>query len=328
MAGNKEQLIRLAYIHDQLRAGKYPTAKQLARGFSVKFNLGRDLTGKTIYRDIRFLKESRGAPIEFDPDRNGYYYTEANWKLEALELSEGELFAFYVAETAMKAYAGTPLADYLARAFDRMAAMLPEKANIWTRDLATRVSFASAPVKPIEKKVWDVIEKALKDEITVRIAYRPWNDKPQDRDVDPYHIFSWQGDWYLVAFCRLRKEMRTFKISRIVGAEPTTGGFSRPADFSIDKYLGDAFRICRGDKPRNVKVRFRAKVAPWIREKLWHPKQKLKEEKGGGVVLEFPASHLDEVFGWVMSWGAAAKVIEPKELRDRVREEAREMAKS
>ena len=324
---NKNQSVRMAYIHEQIRKGNRPNAKQLARGFSTRFNLFADVSEKTIYRDIKFMKEAKGAPIEFDPDGNGYYYTEPNFKFEALSMSEGELFAFYVAETAMKAYAGTPLADYLSGAFARLAKMLPDKVSVQTRDLAARVSFRKPPVEPVEKQVWDTLDKCLKDEDTVRIDYHAVGKNSQKREIDPYHLFSWQGEWYVVAFCHLREKMRTFKVTRIVGAERTGEGFLIPDNFSINRYLEDSFRIGRGERKHNVKVRFKNKVAPWIREKLWHPKQKLKEEKNGDVTLEFPGSYLDEVFGWVMSWGAAAKVLEPRELRDRVRKEARSMAR-
>lgn len=327
MPENKNQSVRMAYIHEQIRKGNRPNAGQLARGFSTKFNLTTDVSDKTIYRDIRFMKEAKGAPIEFDPDGNGYYYTEPNFKFEALSMSEGELFAFYVAETAMKAYAGTPLADYLSGAFARLAEMLPEKVSVQTRDLAARVSFRKPPVKPVEKKMWDILDRCLKEEDTVKIDYHAVGKKPREREIDPYHLFSFQGEWYVVAFCHLRKKMRTFKVARIVGAERTGKGFLIPDDFSMEEYLEDSFRIGRGEKKHKVEVRFKATVAPWIREKLWHPKQKLKEEKNGDVTLEFPGSYLDEVFGWVMSWGAAAKVLEPAELRKRVREEAKLMAK-
>jgi predicted DNA-binding transcriptional regulator YafY len=328
LAENKNQIVRLAYIHEQLRKGGHPNASQLARGFSVKYNLRNDVSEKTIYRDIKFLRERRGAPIEFDPDNNGYRYSQPNYKLETVSLSEGELFAFYVAETAMRAYAGTPLADYLSKAFARMADMLPEKTTVWTRDLAARISFRKQEIRSTEKKIWERLEHGLREEYSIQIDYHSvGRKKSQQRLIDPYHLCSWQGDWYVVALCHLRKEMRTFKVSRIVAATITRKEFLIPDNFSIDEYLKDSFGVGRSQTRFNVKIRFKSRIAPWIREKLWHPKQKLKEEKNGDLILEFPGSFLDEVFSWVMSWGAAAKVLEPRQLRKRVRDEARAMAK-
>ena len=76
-----------------------------------------------------------------------------------------------------------------------------------------------------------------------------------------------------------------------------------------------------GESPRpvvqldhNVAVRFAKSAAPWILERQWHPKQKVKHHRDGSITLSFPAPALYEVKRWVLSWGAEAEVVGPKEL--------------
>ena len=60
---------------------------------------------------------------------------------------------------------------------------------------------------------------------------------------------------------------------------------------------------------------------PYIRERIWHPSQELEELPDGRVVLRLRAGGFYEIRSWVLSFGAAAEVLEPEELREAVREE-------
>ena len=77
----------------------------------------------------------------------------------------------------------------------------------------------------------------------------------------------------------------------------------------------------------DVVIRFNEKVADYIREKKWHPSQKLRPLKNGDLELQMTLSSLVEVERWILQWGGAARVLAPKELKESVRAAARAILK-
>ena len=102
-------LERIAALDRAVRAGEYPNAKTIARLLEVSH--------RTVQRDVEFLRDRLGAPLEYDPVRNGYVYRDPAFRLPFLTLTEGELVALFLAERVLQQYRGTPYAADLARAF-------------------------------------------------------------------------------------------------------------------------------------------------------------------------------------------------------------------
>ena len=115
----KPQHRRLVFIDQQISAGSYPNCSRLSEGWEV--------SAKTIQRDIDYLRDELGAPIEYSPMQRGYYYKEQSWRLPAIQLSEGDLFFISVAENVLEQYENTPIRATLRGVFDKIRQALPEK---------------------------------------------------------------------------------------------------------------------------------------------------------------------------------------------------------
>jgi proteasome accessory factor B len=83
--------------------------------------------------------------------------------------------------------------------------------------------------------------------------------------------------------------------------------------------FGDRMGIIWKNESYRVSARFAPAVSPFIRERKWHPKQVIKDNKDGSLTLTFETIHLNEVKDWILSYGPNVKVTEPKVLVDRVR---------
>jgi proteasome accessory factor B len=75
-----------------------------------------------------------------------------------------------------------------------------------------------------------------------------------------------------------------------------------------------------------VRIRFRGNLGDVVAETCWHPSQRLERERDGSLILAVEVPDLDDLARWVLTNGAAAEVLEPEELRNRVRELAEEIA--
>ena len=140
--------------------------------------------------------------------------------------------------------------------------------------------------------------------------------------IDPYQLANINNEWYLYAFDHKRSDIRCFVPTRILNVESTGKIFERPDSFTLDKYLADSFGVYKGDESYGIRVRFTKTVAPFIKEKNWHPTQQIKNLKDGSVELSLQLSHLSDIQRWILGWGSQATVLEPKELAESVRAEA------
>lgn len=300
---SRAMLERILFIDHQIRAGRYPSTEQISEIFEV--------TRRTIQRDIEFMRERLSAPIAYDRRRKGYYYTEENWMLPAIFMSEGDLIALLA---GMSLSAAGPLYERIEPVLSRLARVFPRRISVDLELLrATVVLRSLAPRRPA--RFLPVILDAIRKQRRLRIRYRSPTTGETVRTVEPYRLVSIHGEPYLIAFCHLRGQVRTFVPSRIVKAQVLEDEpYEIPPDFSVEDYFEPAFRFIHG-KPSRVVLRFAPEVARVVRERRWHPTQRLREERDGSVILEMRVPPTEELASWVLSWRGACVVVEPREFR-------------
>ncbi|MBX3733321.1 MAG: WYL domain-containing protein [Verrucomicrobiae bacterium] len=309
-------LDRMMRIHAVLREGRYPNCSTMARKLEV--------STKTIQRDLEFMRDRLNLPLEFDPVRNGYRYTEEVKSFPTLQITEGELFALLVAEKALQQYRGTPFEARLVAALRKLEEALPDAVSFNISQWGEAITFRTTaePLLSVPP-ILEGLTRAAQRRERLRIRYRkPGARTPEVRVVDPYQVANVDGDWYLFAFDHLRQAIRTFVPARIVALEPEGGTFDRPARFALEKYLRDSFGVHSRDGAYAVVLQFDEAVSDYIREKKWHNSQRLTELPGGGVEMRLKLGSLQEVQRWVLGWGGAARVIAPPELVASVRSAA------
>lgn len=305
-------------IHAALQSGKYPNATQLGVELEV--------CTKTIRRDLDFMRDRMNLPLEFNPARNGYHYTEEVDAFPTLQISEGELFALLVAEKALQQYRGTPFEQRLVTALKKLERSLPDTVSLNLAEWDHAISFRTSAEPIVNAPVLETLADAIQHRRQLLLAYRkPGARATENRTVDPYHLANVNGDWYLFAFDHLRQAIRTFVPTRIASADPTGKTFPKPARFALEKQLRDSFGIFSRDGDYRVVLRFDEPVADYIREKRWHPSQELKDLPKGGVELRLRLGSLVEIQRWLMGWGGHVQVVEPPELVTGVRNAAKSL---
>jgi len=311
----KPQYRRLLFIDRMIKEGRYPNCISLAKEWEV--------SDKTIQRDIEYLRDQLDAPIDYDPLKHGYFYTEPSYSLPAISISESDLFSVCVAQTVLSQFRNTPLFKKLSSVFEKIRDALPDKTTVHPSWMSERILVFPEPATRVNSDIWDTLAKALRDNHCVSITHaRPGNrgNDGGQRTVDPYYLVSYKGEWYLSSYCHYRKAIRTFAVSRITKASILEATFSLPAGMTKAKMFGDQFGIIWKDKFHKVRIRFTPEVAPYIRERQWHSSQKVKDLRTGGLILEFTTNHLNEVKDWVLSWGPGATVLAPAALVAKVKE--------
>jgi predicted DNA-binding transcriptional regulator YafY len=311
---------RMLHIHKSIHAGKFPNTRSLAAELEVCV--------RSVGRDIEFMRDRMELPILYDMVRHGFYYEGEVTAFPSVTISEGELFALAVAEKALQQYRGTNFERPLMSALQKISESLPDAVSLNLNEWNESISFRTSAEAIVDLSTFDKIAQATSRREQLRITYRkPAQKECEERVVDPYHLANVNGEWFLFAYDHLRKAIRTFVPARIVSVEKTGEKFQKDPGFSIRGQLRDSFGVHSGRGEFKVLLRFSESVADFIREKKWHPSQKVRELKNGGLELQMTLSSLVEVERWILSWGGNARVLEPMQLRDNVRAAAMKIVK-
>ena len=306
MAKYKPQHARLLFIDRQIREKQYPNCTSLADEWEVN--------ARTIRRDLDYLRYQLEAPLAYSGSKRGYYYTEEQYQLPAIQIRERDLFALYLADKLLAQYEGTPIYDSLQSVFQKIKDSLPEKISLSPGSEQSLFTVIPSSVTVVLPEVLEQVFSALRSATRLGIVYRSPGAEPGTRTIDPYHCIRYEGDWYVLAYCHLRQAIRTFSLARMLSVQPMQVPFQRPENFDFQALFASHFGIHWGKGSIDVQIRFQRTAAAYIRERQWHPSQTLEERGNGDLILTMTVNHLLELKRWILSWGAAAKVLSPERL--------------
>jgi predicted DNA-binding transcriptional regulator YafY len=176
--------------------------------------------------------------------------------------------------------------------------------------------------------LFEKVSRAVLRSVELEFEYRKLKGKEfEARRVRPYHIACLENQWYVFAEDLERKDLRTFALPRMRNVRLTSTRFRRPANFSISKVLSGSFGVFEGGKKHRIKLKFDAFAARLVSERTWHESQRFRSAKEGSAILELKLGGLEEIERWILSWGSHVRVLEPKQLVERVREQVRAVAR-
>jgi predicted DNA-binding transcriptional regulator YafY len=312
---------RLLMIDERIRSGSYPNADTLAGKAEV--------SRRTILRDIEYLRLFYNAPLEYDALRRGYYYSEPNFFVKSVLLTEGELFSIALFDRLLEQYRNTPLEGHLKNIFRKLINSLPQKITVDSALLSPRITFIPDHAGIINPLVYETVFTALRTGKTLTAEYRSLEQTGwTKRTIDPYHGVCQRGNWYIIGFCHDRKEPRLFSLARIKKASITKQHFTIPADFDPNRYFDREMGVWASSrKPYTVEFVVSSEVGTYALDHKWHETQEVKENKDGSVWVQFTTTQIPEVLRWVLGQGHTVKVLRPPELVAMVKEETEKVEK-
>lgn len=220
-----KRLSRLTAILTQLQTKRLLTAAELAGKFSV--------SNRTIYRDIKALEQA-GVPILTEEGR-GYSLMEG-YRIPPVMFTENQANALILAEQlVLKNKDASFIKDYSA-AIEKIKAVLrhnvKDKANL----LAERTQFDQNLNRERNSNNLSDLQFALTNFYVTRIEYANEANKVTSRLIEPFALLNTKENWLLVAWCRLRKEFRYFRLDRIKRLETLSEKFT-PHKMTLQEYF-------------------------------------------------------------------------------------------
>ena len=318
---SRPPVARMLQIHERLQTGERTNCRTLAAALEV--------SPRTILRDIDFMRDQLGLPVDYDVVAHGFYYTRDVVQFPTMKISEGELVALSVARKALAQYRGTPYERPLRDAFEKLTAGLRDQIQFaWNGDLDASISFRAASQGTGDLATFETASQAVLGSEEVQFTYHKLGGaQAEPRSVQPLHLACIDNQWYLFASDLDRGgSIRTFALTRIDGLRSTGRQFQRPEHFSLDEHLADSFGVFSSPAAESVRLRFDTFSARLIRERYWHASQHLETAGDGSLELSMQIGVSPEVERWVLGWGAHVEVLEPASLRAVVARTAAQVA--
>jgi len=278
---------------------------------------------RAVYRDLDVLQQ---LEVPLYTDKNG---KESYWKIDpdfrnrlSVPFTLSELLSLYFAQDSIRPLDGTVLYDSLQSLFEKVWANLPKP--LFKEMGGLRGSFLSGiPAQKdygVYREFIKVIQEAIEDRRVLQLLYHPRDQSPAERKVNPYAVHLRSGTLYVIGYCHLRKDIRTFVVDRMQKIKMTEESFPAPLGFSLESYLRHSFGMFREDLVR-VKVRFDKSLTRYLLERRWHPSQKNKKLKDGSLELAFEVAGTKEIKTWILGFGSLSKVLEPASLVKEVKDD-------
>jgi predicted DNA-binding transcriptional regulator YafY len=216
----------------------------------------------------------------------------------------------------LEAVAGTPFQRDLTLAFTRLEKMLSPRMRQFLDRLPHVLAAKPGPRARGGGSSPDLVARLLEATLHYRVAHMKYNSvssgRMKDYTIHPYRLAFAQGGLYLLAYVPEYKDVRTFAVDRIAGVSLDKQTFT-PTRTIPDDVFGNSLGVNTGP-PSHVEIAFDKRVAPYVRTRVWHPSQSLRDVPDGGVVLAFEVCNDLALRSWVLGWGPSARVLAPAAL--------------
>jgi predicted DNA-binding transcriptional regulator YafY len=293
-----------------LQGQRVITAEQVAAHFEISV--------RTVYRDLAALSEA-GVPIVAEAGVG--YSLRRGYHIPPVMFTENEAAALVLSGKIAEPVADESLRQSLRSALLKVRSVLPQEKRDYLQRLNDKVAVWSRPTH--ERPRLDSLmpmHDAVARRRCLAIHYNTANRGTlTQRVVEPLGLVFYSRQWHLIAWCRLRGEVRDFRLDRVASWELLEECHHAHADFSVKEFLRESID-CNDLTPASVVVdsdsleRFRAEM----------PCTPLSQtpDREGRVRLELLTFSLPWLAEALLGFGARAEAIEPPELRDAVRQAA------
>ena len=286
-----------------------------------------EISPATFKRDLEYLRDRLGAPVIWDRERRGYRFDLSDDQAETFELpglwfNSREIHALLTMHQLIDALQPSLLTPHIEPLKARIESLLEGEEHTG-EEVRNRIRILHMNTRPVEPEHFEVISSALLAGKRLNVThYNRRRDEETERELSPQRLVFYRDNWYLDAWCHLRKGVRSFSVETLRKAVPLDRKARKVADKTLNGVLASGYGIFGGRDTQTARLRFTPERARWVATETWHPQQKGWFDEGGSYVLEFPYSDDRELIMDILKHGPAVEVISPAALRKRIKEQA------
>jgi predicted DNA-binding transcriptional regulator YafY len=271
---------------------------------------------RTLRRYIIMLQDL-GIPIEAERGRNGAYVLSAGFKLPPMMFTNEEALALTVGLISARHLTLADTDRAIESAFAKLERVMPLDLKNRVRALTETITLdpnrnLSTPPSEV---VLSTMSSAAQLHRRVHIRYHSNQGEDTERDLDPYGLTYYQHRWYVVGYCHLRKDLRSFRLDRIIDISIVGADFDRPEGFDPLAYLMQSIAIM----PRKYAFELLLKTDIDTAHKEVFDVLGILEAAEEGIILRGSVEDLSWLARQISIFSFDFVVREPPELKDALR---------
>ena len=290
-----------------------------------------EVSPATLKRDLEYLRDRLGAPIEYDREANGYRLGPQprgpRHELPGLWFNERELYALLMAHQLLSELDdGGVISRHLQPLRERIHQMLGSDPG-QAQALLRRVRILTPAKRPVASRTFEIVGEALQRRQRMRLRYLTrGRGEVGEREVSPQRLVHYRGTWYLDAWCHKVEGLRRFALDACEQLQALPARARDIAPRTVAAEMDAGYGIYAGGKRQWATLVFGPQAARWVSREQWHPEQAGRWLDGGRYELRIPYADETEVAMDVLRHGAQVRVVAPASLARRVATALREAA--
>jgi predicted DNA-binding transcriptional regulator YafY len=276
------------------------TAHELAKRFDVHV--------RTIYRDIEDLSVA-GIPVYMVKGRGGGISLLEEYRINSVILSESDRVHLTAALKAVQSINSPEIETVI----EKIGAVFRNTSN----DNWVNIDFMGWSSTQKDRDKFTDIKNAIMRNQVIGFDYINGNGEKSSRMVEPEQLYFNRYTWYLLAFCRNRKEHRIFRISRIKNVTTSREQFEK-------RVIGDEeYNVIRGDRLSflELHLRFSARMLYRIYDEF--DEESITKNEDGTIDVRISMPEDDWMYGFILSFGPFVEVVSPERIRREVADSMR-----
>jgi predicted DNA-binding transcriptional regulator YafY len=278
---------------------------------------------RTLRRYIIMLQDL-GIPIEAERGRNGAYVLAAGFKLPPMMFTNEEALALTIGLISARRLNLAETDRAIESAFAKLERVMPLDLKSRVRALTETITLDSSttPFAPPSEVVLSAMSSAAQLQERVHIQYHTNQGEDTERDFDPYGLTYYLNRWYVVGYCHLRQDLRSFRLDRITQINTLKTQFDRPKGFDPLAYIMQAIATM----PRKFVFELLLKTDLGTAQKEVFDVLGILEADKDGVILRGSVEDLDWLARQISIFSFDFLVRKPDELRAELKKHSVKLA--
>ena len=285
-----------------------------------------EISKATFKRDLEYLRDRMNASIVFDRAEGGYRFDKPNAgekiELPGLWFSEKEATALVLMQHLLDNLdQGGLISSHIDPLVEIIDGILGQ-SEVSAKELRKRIKVFGMSARKNSLENFEEVGNALLKRQRLQIEYYSKGaNETTNREVSPQRLIFYRDNWYLDAYCHMRKGLRSFALDGVRQAALLNKKTEEISEKELHENFAESYGIFSGKATQRAKLRFTPERARWVSGETWHGQQVSSFDKEGNYILEFDYNQDPELVMEILKHGSGVEVLGPAGLKKRVIEE-------
>jgi predicted DNA-binding transcriptional regulator YafY len=285
-----------------------------------------EISDATFKRDLEYLRSRMNASIVYDRYTGGYQFEHPHdaekTELPGLWFTEKEATALVLMQHLLSSLDQGGLIGPHIEPLTAIIDGILGQSETTAKELRKRIKVLGMGSRKNSIENFAEIGAALLKRNRLDVTYySKGKDELTQRIISPQRLIFYRENWYLDAYCHLRKELRSFAVDGIRKAVLTNLKADEVSEKQAQEHFAESYGIFSGKATQRAKLRFTPEHARWVATEKWHGQQVGSFDKEGFYILEFDYNQDPELIMDILKHGSGVEVMGPAGLKSKVKAE-------